>query len=198
MHSCVYVLINGKKQNTESLVNQALAPFDEELAVPPYKEHLSRSGIRLMAEHYKISETDLKQLASKMQDWMGRPGGIDELGLFAVSTCNPHGKWDWYEIGGRWDGYLTGRTPPPTESASRLIDANSTRASTLLKDPKLSSRLPAAVVTPTGEWIEKDAFITTSSGWFIAERTKRDWMLALRRIVAAFPTHTVVCVDVHK
>lgn len=33
---------------------------------------------------------------------------------YEMSTYNPHSKWDWYEVGGRWAGYL--RVKPGAES----------------------------------------------------------------------------------
>ena len=199
MHSCIYVII-GPNTNTdtdtndiESAVAKALAPFDEALTVAPYKVHLSSSGIRAMAEHYKVPETNLKQLAGKMQDWMRCRGGIDELGLFASLTSNPDGKWDWYEIGGRWDGLITGRKRPNSD----VLRNNSIRASTLLRARDFSARIPFSIVTPTGEWVERSTFETTSTGWYTRETPTDVWTAHVRRILAAFPMFRVVCVDTH-
>ncbi len=146
-----------------------------------------------MAKHYKIPATDLHQLAGKMPDWRGVPGGVDELGLFAICTFNPDGKWDWYEIGGRWDGHITGRKRPNRDH----IQDNSILASTLLKVPDFDQRVPAAIITPTGEWVEKITLVTTSSGWYMRETPKRAWCNRVRRILDSFPHHCVVCVDAH-
>ena len=197
MHSCVYVIIgpntNTNTNDIEAAVAKALAPFDEALTVPPYKVHLSSSCIRAMAEHYKVPETDLKQLAGKMQDWMRCPGGVDELGLFATWTSNPDGKWDWYEIGGRWDGLVTGRKRPNSD----VLRNNSIRTSTLLRARDFSARIPFSIVTPTGEWVERSTFETTSTGWYTRETPTDVWTAHVRRILAAFPMFRVVCVDTH-
>ena len=146
-----------------------------------------------MAEHYKIPATDLQKLAEKMPDWRGVPGGVDELGLFAISTSNPDGKWDWYEIGGRWDGFIKGRKRPSTDT----IRNNIIRASTLLKSQNFAKRIPAGIVTPTGQWVERTLLITTSSGWYLRETPEDVWCNQVRRILKAFPTHRVVGVDIH-
>ncbi len=197
MHSCVYVLIGPDTNNIEAAVVRALAPFDEALQVRPYTLHINRSATEQMAKHYGLKADDLKSLVSKVPEWVGGVGGIDNFGLFTTRTDNPHGEWDWYEIGGRWNGYLKGRVPRSSDTESGAIENNSALVSSLLRNQKLPSRLPAAIVTPTGQWVEKDSFITTSYGWFVAERTKREWLLAVGRILAAFPQHIVVCVDVH-
>jgi hypothetical protein len=197
MHSCVYVLIGPDTKNIEAAVARALAPFDEALPIRPYKLHINRSAAEQMAKHYGLKADDLKSLVPKVRDWVGGSGGIDAIGLFTTRSDNPFGKWDWYEIGGRWDGYLTGKTPPRDADESGPIEDNSMQAATLFKNRKLPARLPAAVVTPTGEWVEEESFVTRYYGWFVVQRTKRDWLSVVRRILAAFPTHTVVCVDVH-
>lgn len=193
MHSCIYVLIDGKTHNIESLVDQALAPFNEELKVSPYKQHFSRAGVRMMAEHYKIPETDLHQLASKMQDWARCPGGVDQAGLFAIWTCNPDGKWDWYEIGGRWDGLITGRKRP----SSDVLRNNSILASRLLAARDFPKRIPCGVVTPTGDWVERSTVVSTFSGWYLRETASDVWCQRVRRILEVFPTNRVVCIDAH-
>ncbi len=193
MHSCIYVFITGSEQDTESLVEVALDPFNEAHDVPPYKDHLSRSCIRYMAEHYKLLATDLQKLAEKMPDWRGVPGGIDELGLFAICTSNPVGKWDWYEIGGRWDGFITGRKRPSTD----IIRNNSICASTLVNVRDFAKRIPDGIVMPTGQWVERTSLVTTSSGWYVRETPEDVWCNRVRRILKACPDHRVVGVDIH-
>lgn len=188
MHTCVYVIIHTDTQNIPASVARALAPFNEALPVRPYKVHLNHSTVEVMAKHYGLKVADQQALVAKIPEWIGGVGGIDHIGLFAEKTDNPRGKWDWYEIGGRWAGRISDRRVPwrnvlPTQK--------------LLRHRRLPSLLPAAVVTPTGEWVEKDTFATTSFGWFVAERTRRDWLSIVRGILAAFPQHLVVCVDVH-
>ena len=197
MHQCVYVLIDPNTNNIERAVVRALAPFDENLSVPPYKVYLSHAATVEMASCHRLDPNDLPALAPLIEDWIGGEGGIDDTGLFSKRTTNPHGEWDWYEIGGRWDGYLHGRTAAPSDEVPGTAENNSVLAASLLKNRELASRLPAAILTPTGQWIEKSPFITTMSGWFIAEHTKAEWLAFTRRILTAFPKHIVVCVDVH-
>lgn len=78
-----------------------------------------------------------------------------------------------------------------------IIHNNSIRASTLLRSKNFAKRLPAGIVTPTGEWVEHSALVTTSSGWYLRETPADVWCNRVRRILEAFPKHRVVCVDVH-
>lgn len=197
MHSCVYVLITGPEEQTEGLVAQAMAPFDEAIHVAPYKMHLSSGGVRAMAEHYGVPATDLPALVGKMPDWMDSPAGIDELGLFAIRTDNPNGKWDWYEIGGRWDGYLVGRSRSRRPRRQHELANNSLPAAKLLAAGDFAQRLPDTVLTPLGDWVERLRFITTDAGWYTWQTPELAWLAYVRRILTAFPDHRVVCVDAH-
>jgi hypothetical protein len=143
MHYCTFVII-GPKGDPDALVAGALAPFDEALAVPPYREYLQPFDIERMASHYKLDRNDLNALAERMKHWTGRPGGVDQRGLYFATTNNPQCRWDWYEIGGRWSGFL--------KRASRNVI--STRA--LRKSPDLKDLLPYYVLTPDGTWLEHE------------------------------------------
>lgn len=107
MHYCAFVII-GNMGDPETLVAEALPPFDENLEVPPYRRYLDRHEVSRMAEHYGIHTRNLHALAKRMNDWRSCEGGVDRHGLYAKTTCNPEGRWDWYDIGGRWAGYIKG------------------------------------------------------------------------------------------
>ena len=182
MHYCVFVLI-PQDGDIDLKVATALAPFDDDLPAPPYKHHLHPSEIQAMARHYKLKKNDWKKLATQMEDWRGGLGGIDERGLFFVSTMNPQAHWDWYEIGGRWDGHIPG---------------NVLSVPALLKRRDLKSLLPAALVTPGGSWHQRETFVTDS--WLhgrFESKSERDWLIEVRETLGSYPEHRVVCVDVH-
>ena len=184
MHFCTFVII-GKNTDSASAVNAALAPFDENMDVTPYRRYLDAHETQDMAEHYHLSVHDLPALAAKMHDWRGVDGGIDGDRLYALSTYNPNGRWDWYEIGGRWDRYVPG-------SRRNVIGAG-----TLLKGRRLRTSIPYQLVTPDGEWLERE-----DNPWFSpaseAERThEAHWFARVRDTLARYRDHKVVCVDIH-
>lgn len=190
----MYVIIGPNTNNIETAVAQALAPFDEDRAVRPYKLHLSASTVTAMAKYYNIPETDLAGLIAKMSDWLGDAGGNDHLGLYARCSHNPDGKWDWYQIGGRFNGRISGDC---RSDDARGIDHNMVPVSDLIAAPDFAARVPAVVVTPYGEWIARSVFVTTSAGWHVRDVPRRRWRERVRRILKAFPNHRVVCVDAH-
>jgi hypothetical protein len=184
MHFCTFVII-GDTAASDSAVAMALAPFDESLEVPPYRDYVDAAELGRMSAHYCIPATDLSALASRIEDWRSRPGGVDSRGLYAITTLNPSGRWDWYQIGGRWDGFIPG-------SRRNVI-----RVATLLKDDRLCRCLPYQIVTPDGRWLEDE-----NASWFTPptdadrEREAR-WYARVRDVLASYPGHRVVCVDVH-
>lgn len=183
MHYCAYVFIpnNG---DIEELVAQALEPFSEDLIVPPYKVYLDATEIQAMAKHFNVNETDLGTLALRMDEWQRSAGGVDEKGLFVIKTWNPNGKWDWYEIGGRWPSVLRG---------------NTIRANTLLTKPNLRELLPACMLTPDGSWHERETFIAEGwMQWRVERRKTGAWLREVRTTLQRHHNCRVVCVDIHR
>lgn len=115
-----------------------------------------------------------------------------------TSTRNPKSKWDWWVIGGRWDGVTTGgpghdRNNPAPLSARELA-GNVTRASDLAADSS-SSRIPYALVTPDGEWHARGQM-----GWFgmsSGDEPRKEWETRVRGLYAQHQDALVVGVDCH-
>lgn len=182
MHSCVYVFI-PKKGDVEELVAKAMQPFSDDVEVPPYKAYLDPVEIAVMAKHYRLRKSDLKKLAQRMDDWRGEPGGLDDRGLFAIRTCNPKGKWDWYEIGGRWNGW----------TRRNVVDAKS-----LLARKGLKKILPACMVTPGGSWHEHEKFVSEGwAKWHVDRKKPGAWLREVKAQLATYHDHRVACVDMH-
>ncbi len=108
-------LESGNLADMKGIVEEMLQPYDEGIEVPRYKDYMDSRDIELMAKHYKVDMTQpvmtaLAQLLPHLQDWNGSEGGIDIENdtpkMFHWSTYNPQSKWDWYQIGGRWQGTL--------------------------------------------------------------------------------------------
>lgn len=185
MHYCTFVII-GPEGDPDEIVAKTLEPFDEELKVPPYRKHLEAYEVARMAGHYKLDRHNLHGLAAWMQEWTGNPGGVDRRGLYYTTTFNPDGRWDWYEIGGRWDGFIKG--------AKRNVI--STRA--LSKSPHLKDSVPCYIVTPDGMWLEHERFFPDG---FLSGRIERkpddQWLREVRESLEENADCRVVCVDIH-
>lgn len=92
----------------KAAVDAVMAPFDENLDVAPWKDYMTAEDVADMAEFNHIEPGDTAALEAQIQahGWDADTGGRDERGFYNLRTSNPAGKWDWFEVGGRWDGGL--------------------------------------------------------------------------------------------
>jgi hypothetical protein len=113
----------------------ALAPFDENLQVPPYPVYLTGAPadsppVAALRRHTgwrpdlstltwaQVAEVSAAQAPDA--DWVVH---IDDDGRpYQLSRYNPAAKWDWWRTGGRWSGMLSAR--PDTDTDSRIIRAS--------------------------------------------------------------------------
>ena len=76
-----------------------------------------------------------------------------------LSTYNPNAKWDWYCVGGRWNGFLV--LKERAEDGS-IIEVNEAYFNEIDWDyMKEWNRIPFCFVDEDGEWYEKGEM-----GWF--------------------------------
>jgi hypothetical protein len=112
-----------------------------------------------------------------------------------ASTYNQDSKWDWYVIGGRWDGVMCGL--PAIEDGRggfnfgdnfHTIERNMCPVSEI-------KTTPFAVLTPEGKWIERG-----DMGWFgmvANEKDKDSWEAEFEKIKKAYDGYTAVSLDCH-
>lgn len=113
-------------------VEGQLAPYDEGMAVAPYREPIGERLTRSYMEMWKARDDESdRPKAPVVDDLEDHPptGGMEDPELdvlvawlnarygdehyvveddlvYQVTTYNPKSKWDWYSIGGRWRGYF--------------------------------------------------------------------------------------------
>jgi hypothetical protein len=101
------------------------------------------------------------------------------------TTYNPASKWDWWKIGGRWNGELA-----PVAQRGNEQTQNVTRAVDLPED-----WVPFAIVTETGEWHER-----AKMGWWAMTTNEKDddaWNAEAAEIASGHANHLAVLVDCH-
>ena len=141
MHFSVIVAV-GDGETLE----QVLAPFDEELSVPEYvRDIVSRTEMESFMEYYheKYPTTaDCKDFEKLYEDfgesWNGGIWKKDPAdGQWKeFVTWNPDAQWDWYQIGGRWDGKLCGMNEMTVEEALADEDFPEVTAYAIVRDGK--------------------------------------------------------------
>jgi hypothetical protein len=115
-------------------LERPLYNFDINKKVVEYKYYLTEEEKQSMAKSYKIDANDFNFIAENLNDWCGDKGGVDQNGVYGLSTKNKNGKHDgWYIF-----------NIIPTEDLINFL-------------PKIE-RMPQAVLTPSCEWIESPEY----------------------------------------
>ena len=115
-HFAVAVFTDGKKS-----IEELLAPYSENLEVAPYI-YLTKQQMIDKALERKKDYTERREKGEDIFDWMleyinantdeelyrceyDADDSYDENGN-QLSTYNPNSKWDWWSVGGRYNGLL--------------------------------------------------------------------------------------------
>lgn len=124
----------------------------------------------------KLGFTD-EECYAEFAKWYAENDLVDADGNI-LSSDNPHAKWDWWVVGGRWSGGIPG-------------DNASVRD---LKDAKIP--IPFAFVTPDGKWCDRGEM-----GWWgnvKNEKGDEDWEKEFRDYLKSSDPETIVTlVDCH-
>lgn len=203
-HFTVAILIPPHVTDIGGYIDRQMEPFDENRRVEPYVCYTIEQAARDIAseahrlelivarkeEHYDIEKC--RQSLEELRRTTPRERYRERVRFHEsfnaqgepLSTYNPHSKWDWYVIGGRWDGWINDR-----ETSRERIDDNIATASQVIERGKV----PHAIVTPDGQWHERGKM-----GWWAVLLTENEhWDRQARDIFAAHPDCRVVMLDAH-
>lgn len=127
--------------------------------------------------HFSMGQFD-ELYKAKGEDWNFNRWRKDEDGVWReYSTSNPDMRWDWYEIGGRWAGWLQLK-----EGAKRMSPLRANEA--YLGDINNLDILKAGAVMVNGEWVD-------------IERNYIEFT-EVKEYLKGLPDDTVItCVDYH-
>lgn len=101
-------------------------------------------------------------------------GECEGKGVYHISY-NPDAKWDWYRMGGRWDGIVAGLEITSTDNGFNFsakhesFKNNNTPVSDLIERIKTDKFNSFAYLLPGGEWVEKG-----DMGWFGTVTSEKD------------------------
>lgn len=106
-----------------------------------------------------------------------------------VTTDNPNGKFDWYVIGGKWNGCLTGN--PIDLPYVHDVDNNVVPIQLAKEKALKENRIPRALLTPDGQWHERYSSENPFGDNYI-------WKETYMKILERYPHTKVVVVDCHE
>lgn len=107
-----------------------------------------------------------------------------------IARYNPNAQWDWYVIGGRWNGILTGKTST-MDTYTDDTENNTIPVKTLIELVKFQRRVPAYVVSDTIGWVAGDEKM------FQIGNLGDDWHKEFLRILEQHDDYYAVGVDIH-
>lgn len=88
-----------------------LAPYSENIRTAPIVSgEVSEEEKEQMIKFYKERGFEYPTFdelyKNKGEDWNGNTWRKEKGKWVEISTYNPNSKWDWYQLGGRWTGFL--------------------------------------------------------------------------------------------
>ena len=159
---------------------------------------------------YKPREEREKEILAEQVDKETPDPTCDEChGTGKVfSQYNPASKWDWWRVGGRWDGFFGGEEEMKNRESENGFNFNDSHqdiskncapvGSLLDENGSLSGVLgcpPFAIVSQDGRWYEKGKM-----GWWgivIDEKAAMDWKTQVEAILKENFDCVAVIVDCH-
>jgi hypothetical protein len=121
----------------------------------------------------------------------------------AISTYNPNSKWDWWVVGGRWDGFVRGIDRESGDKGFNFgaehhqfeFNTDTSEAVLARLDKEGESATPYSVLTPDGVWHQRGqmGWFGTSSG----DQPREEWASHVKEIIKNHPDHLVVGIDCH-
>lgn len=188
----------------DHFIAHQMAPYDENLTVPPYVSYSVAQAEKDIADELKRFQRIVER-ADPLYDLAKCREHIETLRATTpqaryderiayheafnaqgepISRMNPHAKWDWYVTGGRWDGWIFD------------LDRNSERVQDNIASTEhaiLKRKLTHAIITPDGVWHEHGRM-----GWFGILLTENDdWDAEALNLLTQYPKHQIIIIDAH-
>jgi hypothetical protein len=164
-------------------VEQAKADLDRDIArferiVERQDPDYDLEKCRQLLEQFRVTTPD-----DKYREYVAHHEHFNPEGE-PISTYNPDSKWDWYVIGGRWDGWINDK-----ETNSETVADNIASTADALR----RNKIPHAIITPDGQWHEHGQM-----GWWGTLITENDgWESEAKALLARYPDCNVLILDAH-
>ena len=203
-HFTIGIILPHGVNDAEGFIAEVMEPYFEHADAEPYVCYTLEQAAADLAStihrleliisrnepHYDIEKCrqQLDQLRAmtpqqKYEEYLRCQEHFNDKGE-PVSTYNPDSKWDWFVIGGRWDGWINDLDT----SCESLADNTALTEEVIARD-----KIPHAIITPDGQWHERGQM-----GWWAMLLTENEnWEQEATALLASYPCHRVVIVDAH-
>jgi len=190
---------------------EQLELYDENLEIEPYTYEVKDYEVERFLEFYlepidgtmpSYSREELYEAAAllyrrKGRDWNRNAWEFDltTYTVIATSEVNPNGRWDWYEIGGRYDGLL--RTKEGQDvSNCKVQDLDLTG---ILYSPNFIELCYASGVLVDSIWLDYDDYphFDEYPAYAKLASTTKNWAGFVITVLKANQDKEVTVVDIH-
>ena len=203
-HYAVAIIIPPAEDDIQGFIDRQMQPYDESITVAPYVCYSVERAAKDLADEicrlelivrreeplYNLDKcrhslAKLRQMTpeQKYREFLAVHERFDAKGE-PLSTYNPAGKWDWYVIGGRWNGWINDQEGPDGELAANMATTEQAVA---------RGKIPHAIITPDGLWHEHG----TMGWWGLMLTENEGWGDTAKALFAVYPGHNIVIVDAH-
>lgn len=175
--------IERAKKSQESNYEYAIKEIKSDSIGPERLKQLNKIIDRGMCISDKVAWELVK-------DWGYKIDENDNL----LTTYNPNSKWDWYSIGGRWDGFLVLKE---RDENGNIIETNQAKFNEIDWEYMLEHKYsPFCFVDWDGNWYEKGEM-----GWFgiaFDEKPNDTWEDVYKKFLKTVDVNCLVTViDFH-
>ena len=173
-HYFVGVIVPTSTENIELFIQEKMKPYDESLEC---NQHVEKTASDITKEKYEC-EKQKNDLDASLWEEYGNINFVDmsndEFAKFwyekeldkngnLLSKYNENTKYDWYIIGGGWEGLIKGKIERnETGGLVSTITKNINTIDNYLKllnelneDKQRTNVPPYAILTPDSQWFEK-------------------------------------------
>lgn len=204
-HEC-YCLGNDATKEIRAQVEEKFGNFNEirdRYWKQVREEKLSRESQNALWTKLTSDYIEMNDHLRKTHPGMKAPEADCEeckgTGLYK-STSNPNGNWDWYVVGGRWDGTIKDNYQSSEKGYNwgpqhHTLENNSLPVKDALENWNPDNHVGYAMLTPDGKWVAKG-----DMGWFGMSNDKveqSDWNDQVKAFYADHQDHLLVALDCH-
>lgn len=222
MHHVHTVFLPGSVPDDPTAITTAIEEvmehYNEQREVEPYRDEYQSFAVtrkeftEFAASHPRPEYPAQLKLpdAEMAKKYHGQEIELDPAnpGMYwTVSDYNPEGRWDWYQIGGRWPGrmQLKPDAPEPTMKLEfswgwHQKDIDEIKAKGRPVDVARIEHVAPECIKPPGSYVDLEGkWFDDPDFWSrLNEEGLNEWQREYMQMVAALPKNTwIVNLDVH-
>ncbi|HYT94554.1 MAG TPA: hypothetical protein VEL76_37915 [Gemmataceae bacterium] len=187
MHSFVLVLVSDPTAKVFDQVDDLIGRHSDYAEVEPYKEYFEPCSW----DGREWGEEDAEEFMRRREQMYGEKYGRDDKGYYQWRNTNRDGHYDWYSLGGRWDGVFAGMLPDASDEVDGIGDKVRGNICRVSEVPAACSA--AAIVTPDGTWHE----IWHTCGLLPLQEASPETLMRVKELLKPYGQYYAVVVDAH-